>query len=245
VPPDPPRRQQPPGPAEYSLTSPRADRLTLPKAFGVRVPPKAGPEEPTRPDLPLNRPRVPLQAPELDTLPPVAAPQRPLHAQHRPGEQTLVGGFQPAPGSRLPPVSAPPPRSFSPSPESIAAQVKIGGVELPPIRKRHLRTLWVWVGPVVVSLLGTAYGYVRGYAKGLADAAERLAAIEARGSQLGKRVASDEVRLEAVENAEAAEETRNRAERATALRKLDAFATDLEDVKRGMPKIQGLQTKKP
>lgn len=212
-----------------------------PSVMGVRVPPLAPAEEPTRNDLPTARQLG--RRPTL-TASPAPSPPRPLEPAPRASQtrsqpealDTLkgIGPAQPEAG-----------RSVSPSPESVAARVTIGDVDLPPIRKRHLRALWVWVAPVLISALGTAFGYVRGYAKGLADAAERLAAIEMRATQLGKRVAGDEVRLDAVENAEAAEETKNRAERATALRKLDGFATDLEVVKSGMPKIQGLAKPKP
>jgi hypothetical protein len=104
----------------------------------------------------------------------------------------------------------------------VAAQVKIGSVSLPPIRKRHLRALWVWVAPVIATLLTSAFGYVRGYAKGLADAAERLAKIETRADALGVREAKVEARMadvetkaESVEDAQAAEAKSNRTERAT------------------------------
>jgi hypothetical protein len=102
----------------------------------------------------------------------------------------------------------------------------------------------VWVAPFAISVLGAAYGYVRGYAKGLADAAERLVRIETRAKQQGERIAGDEERLDSVENATAAEAVRSRAERATAMRKLDAFATDVEAVKKSLPRIEGL-AKKP
>jgi hypothetical protein len=109
-------------------------------------------------------------------------------------------------------------------------------------RSRHLRNLWIWAGPVVVTIATSAYGYIKGYAKGLADAAERLVKIETRETELGKRVAVVEARTEAVESSEAAEENSNRAERATAMRKLSDFAADVEALKAAQPRIQGLAT---
>jgi len=139
------------------------------------------------------------------------------------------------------PMPAQPPRSVSPSPESAhAVRVDVSGIGHVSLSKRLLRHAWLVVGPLVLSGLGAALGYVRGYAKGLSDAAERLAAIETRAKAIGSRVASAETRLDAVEGAQVAEATSNRAERATALRKLTDFAADLEQVRQGLPKIQGL-----
>jgi chromosome segregation ATPase len=92
-------------------------------------------------------------------------------------------------------------------------------------------------------VLGTAFGYIRGYAKGLADAAERLARIETRADGLAVRTVKLETRVEGVENAQATEAASNRAERATSLRKLTDFASELEQVKQSTPKIQGLPKK--
>jgi archaellum component FlaC len=78
--------------------------------------------------------------------------------------------------------------------------VTIGDTPLPPIRKRHLRALWVWVGPIVVTALTSAYGYVRGYAKGLADAAERLARIEQAAKTEGTKRAALEQRVTVTED---------------------------------------------
>jgi len=129
------------------------------------------------------------------------------------------------------------PRSMSPVP---------GSIHLPDgskVQKATLKHLWLWVGPVVVTIATSAFGYIRGYAKGLADAAERLAKIETRATELGKRVAIVEEREDAVEASEAAEANSNRAERATAMRKLSDFAADLETLKAAQPKIQGLPRK--
>ncbi len=215
------------------------------------------------PTAKLRAPAAAVQAPppellsahEHESTPPSA---RLPHAPQRQRTGTIVGVAPPAPQSApqpppmasLPPVKpsmAPrhePPRSFSPAPASAAIRVTTpDGSEL-LLKQRHLRRLWVWVGPLLLSALGTAFGYVRGYAKGLADAAERLTAIETRARGLGSRVASAEVRLDAVEGAQVAEATSNRAERATALRKLTDFAADLEQVKAATPRIQGLKPPK-
>ncbi len=134
--------------------------------------------------------------------------------------------------------------SLSPSPESVAIKVSIPDGSEVLVKKRHLRQLWVWVGPLILSLLGTAFGYIRGYAQGLADAAERLTKIETRAKSIGERVAAIEERTDGVEKGLAAESRSNRAERATALERYATLADDLSEVKKSMPKIQGLTNTK-
>lgn len=109
----------------------------------------AGPDEPTRPDLPVNRQTTPGIGPLPQPLPP-----------------------------------PPPPRSITPN--SVPVTLPDGS----KLSRHTLRRLWVFVAPVVITLATSTYGYVRGYAKGLADAAERIAKLEGAVKSVATTVAS-------------------------------------------------------
>jgi hypothetical protein len=149
-------------------------------------------------------------------------------------------GSTPVPGDRVarPPE---PPRSVSPVPSSYPAKVEIGDVKV-EFRSRHLRNLWIWVGPVVLSALGFVGGAIKGYVFGLASEHDEVVRIRTAQQIDHDALTRLATREDANEAAEAQEATSNRTERATAMRKLSDFAADIETVKAGLPKIQGLAT---
>lgn len=112
--------------------------------------------------------------------------------------------------------------------------------EIPGIR-RGLSAFWRWVLPLLLGALTTIGGWLWGYAKGLAAAYERVAAIEQRAKTMSERVAKIEASVEELANAQAAEARSNRAERATARQRHEELVEKLE---LAIPKIQGLPPKK-
>ncbi len=195
-------------------TRPTRPRV-VPGVPGLPLPPRGG-DEPTKPDVPLARraaPRPTLKglpappaseatlrsAPELEDTPPSGQVPPPLHGRIPPRQQTQagLGDREPERQPQRQPASVTatlkdfPPRSVSPNPESVAGRVTVGEVEV-PIKKRHLRALWVWVAPFVLTIATSAYGYVKayavGFAKGYQDAADRMAAVEGKVSSLASSV---------------------------------------------------------
>lgn len=211
-----------------------------------------GSMEIVRPGIPSRfaAPRVPLSAPELDSTPPEPfvvrkregqpppSAQRPLHEPHRAREQTLTGIAPPAPRS----APQPAPRSMPPSP-SMPAPVSVSsdGVRL---RWSGLRKALPWV----LTGLGFTGCSVTGFFTGLRAEGAVVAGILETERDHAKRLVTlettikrHEERLDEQANAQQAEATSNRAERATAQGKLLGFAADLEQVKASTPKIQGLK----
>jgi hypothetical protein len=200
------------------------------------APPRPLPEEPTRPDAPLARGFTPAAptlrpAPELDTLPPGPPMARPpLHAPHGRSGSTLVG------------VAPPPPR--------------IDSASLPPVSfsKKGVRLSWSalkpflpWIGLV---FFGSG-GFVTGAWAGFKAMIFTIAAISSSATHAREDVvkvredeAAYESRIDAqvskLVNAWKVEAEANRAERATCEGKLRGLTGDLEDVKKSLPKIQGL-----
>jgi hypothetical protein len=149
-------------------------------------------------------------------------------------------GSTPVPGER----PAMPPRSVSPVPSSFPAKVEIGDVKV-EFRSRHLRNLWIWAGPVVLSALGFVGGAVKGYLLGLALGHDEIVRVRTAQQIDHDALVKLATKEDADANAAAAEANSNRAERATAMRKLSDFAADIETVKAGLPKIQGLAKPSP
>ena len=106
--------------------------------------------------------------------------------------------------------------------------------------------------PWILTGLGFTGCSVTGFFAGLRAEAAVIAGMGSAIGDLRKRstkletvTARHEERLDDQENALQAESTSNRAERATSLRKLTDFAAELEQVKQGVPKIQGLPKPDP
>lgn len=206
-------------------------------------------EEPTRPDVPFARraqrsptltaspaPPPAEQTPisgQARSLPPPLPVREPVAPIHPSAVRTIPGGVV---------ARQEPGRSVSPNPESVAARVTIGDTEV-PVKKKHLRALWVWVAPVIISALGTSFGYVKGYAKGLLDGHDEIVRMREEQNRQHDAIIKLESRTDGIDGALAKEEQSGRAERATALRKLSDFATDMEEMKKALPKIQGLPNK--
>jgi hypothetical protein len=202
-------------------------------------------------------------------LPPVRL--RPAADEHTPPEpwtdrgrakRTQIGVAPPAPGSAPLPKPEPPrnlspfpgervamppapPRPVSAAPDSdVAVDVRtpMGRVS---VKKTVLRHLWLWLAPALLSALGFVGGVVRGYFLGLAMAHDEIVKIHATQQLDHDHLTRLDAKEEAAEAEAAAEANSNRAERATALRKLAQFAEDLEKVKAAQPKIQGLARPAP
>lgn len=193
---------------------------------------------PTRHLRPIPRPaaRVPMSAPELDVTPTEPAVAR---RRERERQQTLAGiGPDEAPRSLSPVPAERSPLPAPKAPESERPVVRVetpGGGEL-GLKKRHLRALWTWVAPLVVSALGFVGSAIRGYYLGLAMAHDEVVRIRENQQLDHDRITKLETRTEADEASAAQEAQSNRSERATAMRKLEGFASDLELVKNGKPK---------
>lgn len=111
--------------------------------------------------------------------------------------------------------------------------------EIPGIRK-GLSVFWRWVAPLLLGAVTTVGGWLYGYAKGLAAAYERVAAIEQRAKTMSERMAAIEASVEGISNVQAAEARSNRAERATAKARYEEL---VEELNKSVPKIQGLAPK--
>lgn len=121
---------------------------------------RPSPDEPTKPDLPIHIPR------------PRTPTQRGLAPPH------ILSS------------APPPPRSTTPNPESGAAlKVSVDG-SIVAVKKKHLERIWVWVAPLLISGAVSVYGYIKGYAMGLAAAAERVARLEGSVTAMTSAVAS-------------------------------------------------------
>jgi hypothetical protein len=134
----------------------------------------------------------------------------------------------------LPPVSTPIPNS------NATPSIPISLPDGSKLSRHTLRKLWVIVGPIVVTAATSVFGYLKGYAKGLEDAAERVAKLETAASIEAQSRAKLEFRVTNTENELAAEESSTRKERATALERWRTTTEDLEEVKKRLPSIQGL-----
>lgn len=216
-------------------------------------------------DLPKRPPRAPEPTlrppPELDSQPPPTKREAPLHRPHRPGETTLVGGFTPARGaapepipSLVPPVAPrkplppPPTPSITPVPASVGVTSENVLVSDKGLR---LRLTWAQIRSwlLVFGIFGGG-GFVAGAYAGFRTMVAVVAGITETEREharlLGKQGAAIEsimTRLDTDEGAMKSEKDSNRAERATALQRLEGFAGDLEEVKKSLPKIQGLPSK--
>lgn len=136
---------------------------------------KRPPDRVTYPGIPARnlplRPRVPLEAPEFDLT-----PVEPVVARAR--EKTLHGLGTPPPPSRREPTSNPP-------------------IALPDgtqVNRKTLRLLWMWIGPIVITLVTSGYGYVKayalGFAKGYHDASSEMAELRGKVESLATTVSS-------------------------------------------------------
>jgi hypothetical protein len=220
--------------AQRKSTAGHVERLGTPGIPSRFVPPRPVSDEvtPPEPAVVMRRER---EAGRL--VPPVARP--------RVREQTLVG-MGPVTETPTPkaPVATAPPRSLSPSPDSIPAVDILTPIGRVSLRKKALRTAWIWAGPVVLSALGTVGGYLKGYLWGLAAAHDDIVKIRSAQQR-------DHDKLTELEQAEgedakslAAETQSNRAERATRDRNYLQLVQDFEAFKKAVPAIQGLPPKR-
>lgn len=191
-------------------------------------------------------------------LPPPALPK----AVHPTREPTLTAS--PAPpqrGSYAPEKRSysPPPVELAPDPQSVRearreAREKVAEserrepekstleslAEIPGIR-RGVSVIWRWVLPFVLAALATVGGWVFGYAKGLAAAYERMAAIEEK-QRLGlERLKKVETAVEAIGDGQAAELASMKSMLGTEARKREQLVGEVEDLKKAVPKIEGLK----
>jgi hypothetical protein len=218
------------------------------RVLGVDLP--EPPLEPTRPEVPLAR-RAQRQ-PTLTGSPAPPPPSGETTLQSAPeAEVTPVSGHEQPRLQRRPvaPVASDRrtlegigPRSLSRAPESAAGTIQVTTPDGTKVRlsTKLLRHAWMWVAPLIISALGTVYGYVRGYVKGLLDGHDEIVRMREEQRRQHDAIVKLESRADGIDAELAKEEQSSRTERATALRKLTDFAGELEQVKQGLPKIQGL-----
>jgi hypothetical protein len=211
------------------------ERPIVPGVPGLRLPPRPAPSPASDPERTPPEPYVAKRRAREQTrtdwpaVPPVA-----------PRGQAVVA--TPVPGERR---DSPPPRSLSPGPESdVAVDVRTPVGRL-SVKKALLRHLWLWLAPAVLSALGFVGGAIKGYLLGLAMGHDEIVRVRTAQQIDHDALVKLATKEDADANAAAAEANSNRAERATAMRKLSDFAADLEAVKAAQPRIQGLAKPKP
>lgn len=144
-------------------------------------PPKGPPPLPRRTGfggliIPAKKPTLPIARQE-----PISAP---VH------EPTVIASPPPAKYSAPQPevtgtlknFPPPPQSSITPGPESVAARVRVGDVDV-RVGKTFASKLKGWIVPLLVtsatSVGGATWGYAKGYAEGMLKATRRVDALEA------------------------------------------------------------------